>query len=131
MCGRGSGVAAVTIAVDREAVKFEKDKIGARYGKDKKKVLVVEEELLEQIERLKKLRKRKGCSTSGANLKQASDFEVYKRADEGVLNSARVIERAKAGKLVEAEVDFLVNGPRGISSLPPPEAVGGEERLPP
>merc|ERR1719473_2567938 len=36
-----------------------------------------------------------------AELKQASDADVYKRADEGKLNSARVIERAKAGKLVD------------------------------
>merc|ERR1719163_2475283 len=71
------------IAVDREAVEFEKDKLQA------------------QIDKLKKIRKEKGCETAGANLKQATDFEVYKRADEGVLNSARVIERAKAGKLVD------------------------------
>merc|ERR1711988_897381 len=54
-----------------------------------------------QVDRLKVIRKEKGCASAGANLKQATDFEVYKRADEGVLNSARVIERAKAGKLVD------------------------------
>ena len=36
-----------------------------------------------------------------AELKQASDAEVYGRADAGKLNAARVIERAKAGKLVD------------------------------
>ena len=36
-----------------------------------------------------------------AELKQASDGEVYKRADEGKLNTARVIERAKTGELVD------------------------------
>merc|ERR1719182_485554 len=36
-----------------------------------------------------------------AELKQASDAEVYARADDGKLNSARVIERAKVGKLVD------------------------------
>merc|ERR1719453_2944893 len=82
------------IAVDREAVEFEKDKVDARFGSDKAKVQA-------QIDKLKKIRKEKGCETAGANLKQATDFEVYKRADEGVLNSARVIERAKAGKLVD------------------------------
>merc|ERR1711918_201527 len=50
------------------------------------------------VDKLKKIRKDKGCSSAEANLKQGSDFEVYKRADEGVLNSARVIDRAKAGK---------------------------------
>merc|ERR1711988_765064 len=54
-----------------------------------------------QVDRLKVIRKEKGCKSAQANLKQASDFEVYKRADEGVLNSARVIERAKSGKLVD------------------------------
>jgi len=38
---------------------------------------------------------------SGAELKQASDGPVYKRADDGELNTARVIERAKTGELVE------------------------------
>jgi len=89
------------IAVDREAIEFEKDKVDARFGNDKAKVQATEDKLQKQVDKLKKIRKDKGCSTAGANLKQASDFEVYKRADEGVLNSARVIERAKAGKLVD------------------------------
>merc|ERR1711871_1476752 len=36
-----------------------------------------------------------------AELKQASDGEVYARADSGTLTAARVIERAKSGKLVD------------------------------
>ena len=54
-----------------------------------------------QIEKLDKLRAEKGCETASANLKQTSDFDVYKRADEGDLQLARVIERAKQGKLVD------------------------------
>ena len=91
------------IAVDREAIEFEKDKVEARFGSDKAKVKATSEKLQEQVNKLKKLRKQKGCTSAGANLKQATDFEVYKRADEGVLNSARVIERAKAGKLVDGQ----------------------------
>ena len=89
------------IEVDREAIEFEKDKVDARFGADKSKVQKTEDTLQTQVDKLKKVRKEKGCKTAGANLKQATDFEVYKRADEGVLNSARVIERAKAGKLVD------------------------------
>ena len=59
------------------------------------------EQLRLQIEKLDKLRAEKGCETASANLKQVSDFDVYKRADEGDLNMARVIERAKQGKLVD------------------------------
>merc|ERR1711924_242011 len=82
-------------------IEFEKDKVDARFGNDKAKVQATEDKLQAQVDKLKKIRKDKGCSTAGANLKQSSDFEVYKRADEGVLNAARVIERAKAGKLVD------------------------------
>lgn len=89
------------LEVDREAIEFEKDKVDARFGGDKSKVQATEEKLQTQVDRLKKIRKEKGCPSAQANLKQGSDFEVYKRADEGVLNSARVIERAKAGKLVD------------------------------
>ena len=51
--------------------------------------------------RLKKIRAEKGCASAEKNLKQASDFEVYKRADKGDLNAARVIDRARSGKLVD------------------------------
>lgn len=88
--------------IDREAIQFETDRIGARYGKEKSTVQETSDTLLEQVERLKKIRKKKGClRASKMNLNQASDFEVYNRADDGLLNRARVIERAKAGKLVE------------------------------
>lgn len=66
------------IAIDREAVQFEKDKIGSRFIKDKKKVQSTADDFQEQINKLKQLRKRKGCSSAGANLVQATDFEVYK-----------------------------------------------------
>ena len=89
------------IKVDREAIEFEKEKIDARFGDDKDKVQAVEDKLQAQVDKLKKIRKDKNCASATANLKQATDAEVYKRADEGVLNSARVIERAKAGKLVD------------------------------
>ena len=91
------------IRVDREAVAFELDKLGARFDKqkEKKSVQATEEELQAQITKLKKIRKKKGCSTSGAKLQQPTDFEVYKRADEGRLTTARAIDRAKAGKLVD------------------------------
>ena len=67
------------------------------------------------MDKLKVVRKNKGCESAGANLKQSTDSEVYKRADEGVLNSARVIERAKAGKLVDgsgascSELEKIIN----------------------
>merc|ERR1712205_181558 len=57
--------------------------------------------LKEQVVSLKKIRADKNCPSAEKNLKQATDFEVYKRADEGVLNSARVIDRARSGKLVD------------------------------
>ena len=89
------------LEVDREAIEFEKDKVDSRFGAGKDKVQKTEDLLQGQVDKLKKIRKDKGCKSASANLKQATDFEVYKRADEGVLNSARVIERAKAGKLVD------------------------------
>merc|ERR1712070_998603 len=71
------------IEVDREAIDFEKQK------------------LEDQLVNLRKIRADKGCSTAQANLKQATDFEVYKRADSESLNAARVIDRARSGKLVD------------------------------
>merc|ERR1712118_422428 len=61
----------------------------------------VADKLQAQVDQLKKKRLDKGCGSAGANLKQSSDFDVYKRADEGTLTSARVIERAKKGQLVD------------------------------
>ena len=103
------------IAVDREAVEYEKEKLDALGGNNaaqKGVVVDVEKKLQSQIDKLKVIRKDKGCGSAGANLKQAGDFDVYKRADEGVLNSARVIQRAKEGKLVDgsgASCDELTN----------------------
>merc|ERR1712146_278268 len=48
---------------------------------------------------VKKLEAKKGEKSCSTGFKQASDAEVYRRADEGKLNSARVIERAEEGKL--------------------------------
>jgi len=58
-----------------------------------------EDRLQQQIFKLQKRKKEKECP--GVKLKKASDFEVYKRADEGALSSARVIQRAKDGELVD------------------------------
>ena len=80
------------ISVDRKAVDSEK-----KAGEDPK----TREKLQAQINRLDGLRKDKGCASAGANLKQAGDFDVYLRADEGSLNSARVLQRAREGKLVD------------------------------
>merc|ERR1719454_2130780 len=105
------------LEVDREAIEFEKEKLEGRFIESRGnvgKVQDVEKKLEEQVVRLKKIRAEKGCSSAGANLKQATDFEVYKRADEGVLNSARVIDRARSGKLVDgsgatcAELDKII-----------------------
>merc|ERR1719460_891470 len=88
------------IAVDKEAVQFEKDKLEAMGGKDatQKKVVADAEAAIEaQVKKLEGKKKEKGC----AGLKQAGDADVYARADAGQLNSARVIERAKAGTLVD------------------------------
>lgn len=93
------------IAVDREAVAFEKDKlatIGSDGSDDDGVAMVVqqtEDRLQQQIFKLQKRKKEKECP--GVKLKKASDFQVYKRADEGALSSARVIQRAKDGELVD------------------------------
>merc|ERR1712146_782698 len=56
---------------------------------------------------VKKLEAKKGEKSCSTGFKQASDAEVYRRADEGKLNSARVIERAKEGKLVAVDKQAL------------------------
>jgi hypothetical protein len=94
----------ILIETDREAIEFEKDKLEGRFIEargNKGKVEDIEKKLQGQVNKLKKIRLDKGCSSAQGNLKQATDFEVYKRADEGVLNSARVIDRARSGKLVD------------------------------
>merc|ERR1711998_115076 len=63
---------------------------------------------------VKKLEAKKGEKACSSGFKQASDADVYARADAGKLNSARVIERAKEGKLVDGssanceELDKLI-----------------------
>merc|ERR1712070_1112907 len=90
------------IEVDREAIEFEKQKLEGRFIESRGNVGKVQDTKLEdQLVNLKKIRADKGCSTAQANLKQATDFEVYKRADSESLNAARVIDRARSGKLVD------------------------------
>jgi len=90
------------IAVDREAIEYELETIEAMAdGSQKDKVKGYADRIQAQVDKLKGTRKAKGCATAGDNLKQKSDFDVYKRADQGMLNSARVIQRAKDGELVD------------------------------
>lgn len=77
------------IAVDRKALKES----GVEPA--------VKDKVQDQINKLDSRRKDKGCTTATTNLKQAGDFDVYERADAGALDSARVIERAREGKLVD------------------------------
>jgi len=86
------------IEVDREALQFEKEMFeatGDTFIKETQDTIRI------QINELKGVRENRGCSTSRGNLKKSEDFVVYKRADEGTLTSARAIERAKTGKLVD------------------------------
>merc|ERR1719502_1425957 len=88
------------IAVDQDALEFEKEKLEAMGGNDpaqKKIVADVEKKIEAQVKKLKELKKTKGC----AGLKKAGDADVYTRADEGKLSAARAIERAKTGDLVD------------------------------
>jgi len=94
------------IAVDRRALRFEKDKLdafadaeeeGSRLDDQKKIVEDAEKAIDAQIKKLEALEKSKSCP----ELKQASDREVYERADDNQLGIARVIERAKSGTLVD------------------------------
>jgi len=87
------------IEVDREALQFEKEKMDAT--NNDKKVADTLDRIRIQINQLKGVREQKGCQTARVNLKQAEDFDVYKRADEGKLTVARAIERAKSLKLVD------------------------------
>jgi len=87
------------IEVDREALQFEKEKLDAT--NNDKKIADTLDRIRIQVNQLKGVREQKGCQSARGNLKQAEDFDVYKRADEGSLTAARAIERAKSGKLVE------------------------------
>merc|ERR1740138_981801 len=96
------------IAVDREAIEFEKDKVDARFGNDKDKVQATEDKLQKQVDKLKKVRKDKGCSTAGANLKQASDFEEDKLEALGSKADPKDVKIvADAEKAIEAQVKKL------------------------
>merc|ERR1719198_1066302 len=102
------------IVVDKQALQFEKDKLEALGGKDKEQAKIVADVEAKIEAQVKKLEAKKGEKSCSAGFKQASDAEVYRRADEGKLNSARVIERAKEGKLVDGssatceELDKLI-----------------------
>ena len=106
------------IAVDRKAVEYEAEKVqaikeelqdgGASSKADKASVIkelkadltkakTAEDKLQAQVERLKKIRQQKEC----VSMKKPTDAAVYKRADEGTLTTSRVIERTKAGELVD------------------------------
>jgi hypothetical protein len=83
------------LAIDRRAFQFEKDKLASMPNDpEQKKVVADAEKAIEaQIKKLEGLEKSKSC----AGLKQASDAEVYERADDNKLGYARVIEREHVG----------------------------------
>jgi hypothetical protein len=106
------------LEVDREAIEFEDEKLEGRFLESRgntKKVQDVEKTLKEQVVKLKQIRADKNCPSAQKNLKQATDFEVYKRADKDQLNAARVIDRARSGKLVDGsgatcnELEKIIN----------------------
>lgn len=89
------------LAIDRQAIQFEEAKV-KELKLDKSKDAREQEQLVrdtelkikQQVQKLESLKGGKSC---------LEDEAIYKRADEGKLNSARVIERAKDGKLVKGE----------------------------
>ena len=87
------------LAIDRRAFQFEKDKLASMPNDSPQRQTVAnaQKAIGVQIKKIKDLEKTKSCP----GLKQASDAEVYERADANKLGYARVIERAKAGKLVD------------------------------
>jgi hypothetical protein len=87
------------IAVDRSALQFEEDKLEAMPNDPAQKKVVedAKNKIEAQIKKLEVLGKSKSC----AEPPSPSDKEVYARADAGKINIAQVIERAKAGKLVD------------------------------
>merc|ERR1712216_525707 len=99
------------IAVDREALQYEKEKLEVlgNNAQQKKVVEDVEKKLQGQIDRLKVIRKDKGCTTAQANLKQASDFKVIQRAKDGKLvdgSGATCDELAKIIAIDKKAVQF-------------------------
>eukprot|EP00900_Chrysochromulina_parva_P016092 jgi/Chrpa1/24484/Chrysochromulina_OHIO_Genome00002359-RA len=87
------------LAIDRRALQFETDKLDSLPddSPQRQTVAKAQKALEAQIKKLKDLEKTKSCP----GLKQKSDEGVYRRADENRLGWARVIERAKTGKLVD------------------------------
>ena len=87
------------LAIDRRALQFEIDKLASLPddSPQRKTVANAQKAIEAQITKLKVLEKSKSCP----GLRQKSDEGVYRRADENRLGWARVIERAKTGKLVD------------------------------
>tara|TARA_B110001452_G_scaffold148690_1_gene123788 strand:+ start:2857 stop:4182 length:1326 start_codon:yes stop_codon:yes gene_type:complete len=98
---------------------------------------------LTEADRRELLAARKGLTVNFVQLKQASDAEVYIRADEGKLTNKGVIERASSGKLVEgsgatcAELDQIMNVDRAtikveqnlLKNMKDPEVIAKTEAL--
>lgn len=89
------------IAVDKQAIRFEQDKLEALeeyakntpdYEEQRKIVADDEAKIKAQVKKLAEVQAAKKCGSD--------DASIYARADEGKLNSARVIQRAQDGKLV-------------------------------
>jgi len=88
------------IAVNKEALQFERERLEAMTMSPDGQANVVadvERQLELQLKRLRDVRESKNCP----KLTKASDAVVYQRADEGRLSAARAIERAKQNRLVE------------------------------
>jgi len=86
------------VAVNKEALQFERERLDAMSATEQASVVAdVERTLESQLRRLRKVRQEKDCP----NLLKPSDADVYRRADEGRLTAARAIERAKTNRLVE------------------------------
>ena len=87
------------LAIDRRALQFEIDKLDSLPddSPQRKTVAKAQKAIEAQITKLNGLAKTKKCP----GLKQKSDEGVYRRADENRLGWARVVERAKTGKLVD------------------------------
>lgn len=104
------------VTIDQEALQFEENKVkGLKEGlkssssqsvKDFKeaelaRVEAAEAKLQSQVGKLKALRQEKDCTSAAGSLKKRTDLVVYQRADKGKLDTLRVIERTKAGELVD------------------------------
>jgi len=92
------------IAVDKQAIRFDQDKLEALaqyakgtpdYEEQRQTVADIEAKIEMQVKKLSEITTAKKC---GAN-----EASVYRRAEEGKLNSALVIQRAKEGRLVSGQ----------------------------